>query len=130
MRTEKQGTYITEDDALETYRATEALRNAKRLERYEVKHKTNRAHMTPQDFEAAGILPPPTELPEMSDHKARELYTLRMPTRLLAFVRAKATAEELDISNVIFNALESYVEAPLGSSCVYLTEEELKNLTD
>lgn len=129
MSNTQQGHYIiTEDDALETYRRIESLRNAKRLERYETKHKTNRSLMTPEDFKAAGITEAPTELPTMEDFKARDLYTLRVPTRLLAFVRAKADMEDLDLSNVIFNALEAYIEAPVGASCTYLTDEEIAAL--
>lgn len=64
----------------------------------------------------------------MNDKNSRDLYTLRFPNRLMAFVRAKADMEGVDISDVIFNALEAYIEAPLNSGCVYLTDEEITNL--
>lgn len=120
--------YVTEADALSTYQYLQAARNAKRLERYESKHGITRATMNDQQFKEAGITPAPTQLPDMDDSDARDLYTMRFPSRLMAFVRTKADLEDLDVSAVIFNALEAYIEAPVGAGCVYLTDDELKAL--
>lgn len=120
--------YVTEADALNTYQYIQAARNAKRLERYESKHNITRATMNEEQFKDAGVTPVPTKLPDMDDSDARDLYTMRFPSRLMAFVRTKADLEDLDVSAVIFNALEAYVEAPIGAGCVYLTDEELASL--
>lgn len=122
------GYIVTEADALESYQFLAATRNSKRLSRYEAANNVHRSTMTPEQFEEAGVTALPTELPEMGDKDRRDLYPIRFPHRLMAFVRAKADMEGVDISDVIFNALEAYIEAPLNAGCVYLTDEEITNL--
>lgn len=119
--------YVTEADAIEAYQGVIAARSATRLKRYEKTHKTHRSKMAPEEFVAAGVVDAPEQLPDDSE---RELYTIRIPVRLMSYVRAKGNMEDLDVNHVILNALEAYTEAPVDTSCVYLTQKQIEALPE
>lgn len=107
---------ITDDEALATLQETIRANNERRISRHETQIDTPRDRWSPQEWESLKLREIPGALPNDDDLDARELFSFRIPTTLLARVRARAATEDhRGIASVIVEAFTAYADHEPGT---------------
>lgn len=107
---------VTDDEALATLQDTIRANNDRRLSRHESRTSRTRDEFSAEEIEELALRELPTELPDLDDLEARELFSFRIPTALLARVRARAAIENhRGIASVIVEAFTAYADNPPGT---------------
>lgn len=108
---------VTDDEALATLQDTIRSNNERRIARYESRSERSRDQFTDEEIAELGLRKIPSELPDLDDLDARELFSFRVPTAALARVRARAAIENhRGIASVIMEAFTAYADHAPGTT--------------
>lgn len=108
---------VTDDEALAALQGTIEANNERRIARHEQNTGRDRSDFTSEDWEAIGPRDVPQVLPDVDDLDARDLFSFRISTALLARVRARAALEDhRGISSVIIEAFTAYADHEPGTA--------------